>query len=161
MKSRQRNGKPLGLNAVGKPFGASYDPNYRLKYKPSSAHLRWPNPTTMRFVGDPPNYNANLRCFVTEEMYEQWAQRGKRRPNPRHPVSEESATAALSWKENTRKTEFTARAPLGGSYVLAPFLHCWNVDYRGKRGRGRRQLGFAYTLDEAKAIAEIDRGYTP
>jgi hypothetical protein len=155
------------LNAVGKPFSASYDPNYRLKHKPSSAHLRWPNPTTMRFVGDP--YNANLRCFVTEEMYKQWAQREKqrraqhekRRPNLQHPVSEESATAALSWKENTRKAEFTARAPLGGSYVLAPFLHCWNVDYRGKRGRGRRQLSFALTLDEAKAIAEADRGYRP
>lgn len=29
-----------GTNAVGKPFSASYDPNYRMKYKAgSTAHL--------------------------------------------------------------------------------------------------------------------------
>jgi len=25
--------KPVGLNAVGKPYGANYDPNYRMKYR--------------------------------------------------------------------------------------------------------------------------------
>jgi len=160
MRTRAKsNVKPLGLNAVGKPYSSSFDPNYRLKYKPSYAHLRWPNPTSMRFVGDPPNYDANLRCFVDEEMREQWAQReaqrGKRRPKPT-----ESTTATLSWEENAGKAEFTARAPAGGNYILSPFLHCWNVDYRkkvGARSKGpRQQLGFAYTLDEAKAIAEAD-----
>jgi hypothetical protein len=66
-------------------------------------------------------------------------------------------SAPLSWKENARRRQFTARASFGGSYVLAPFLHYWNVDYRrGKRGWKRQQLGFAYTLGEAKAIAEVD-----
>jgi hypothetical protein len=63
---------------------------------------------------------------------------------------------ALIWKENARKSEFTARAPIGGSYILAPFLHCWNVDYREKKGREHQQLGFARTLDEAKAIAQAN-----
>jgi hypothetical protein len=67
--------------------------------------------------------------------------------------------ATLTWKENVRKSEFTARASLGGHYVLSPFLHYWNVDYRKKRKR--QQLGFAYTLDEAKAIAQAHTGGTP
>lgn len=25
---------PLGLNAVGKPYGENYDPNYKMKYRP-------------------------------------------------------------------------------------------------------------------------------
>jgi hypothetical protein len=41
---------PLGLNAVGKPYGANYDPNYRMRiprttvarlYKPMPADTRW------------------------------------------------------------------------------------------------------------------------
>ena len=28
-----------GLNALGKPYSASFDPNYRMKHKPSYAHL--------------------------------------------------------------------------------------------------------------------------
>jgi hypothetical protein len=155
---RKASEELLGLNAIGKPYSTSYDPNYRLKHKPSSAHLRWPYPTSMRFVGDPPNYYPNMHCFVTEELRERWAQRvaqrGKRRPKPK-----ERATATLSWKENARKTEFMARVP-DGSYILSSFLHCWNVDYckkEGRRSRGpRQQLGFAHTLDEAKAIAQMD-----
>jgi hypothetical protein len=27
---------PLGLNAVGKPYGANFDPNYRMKYRTPS-----------------------------------------------------------------------------------------------------------------------------
>ena len=52
--------RSLGLNAVGKPYGANYDQNYRMRHKPSYAHLRWPYPFTMQFVGDPPNYDPNL-----------------------------------------------------------------------------------------------------
>ena len=52
--SRQRVEKPLGLNAVGKPFSPSYDPAYKMKYKPSYGHLRHPYGFSMRFVGDPP-----------------------------------------------------------------------------------------------------------
>jgi hypothetical protein len=55
MTPRQRNEKPLGLNAVGKPYGANYDPNYKLSGvygKP--ARLSAPYSREMRFVGDPP-----------------------------------------------------------------------------------------------------------
>jgi hypothetical protein len=76
------------------------------------------------------------------------------RSRKQQPESEEGEAATLSWKENTRNSELTAQAPAGGSYILAPFLHCWNVDYREKKGHGRRQLGFANTLGEAKAIAQ-------
>jgi transcriptional regulator with XRE-family HTH domain len=44
---------PLGLNAVGKPYSPQYDPKYRMRYRPSFGHLRFPYPSTMRFVGDP------------------------------------------------------------------------------------------------------------
>ena len=33
-KPRAKSMKPLGLNAVGKPYSASYDPNYKMKYRP-------------------------------------------------------------------------------------------------------------------------------
>ena len=40
------------LNAVGKPYSPSYDPNYRMKYRAgSTAHLFKPYPKDMRFVG--------------------------------------------------------------------------------------------------------------
>jgi len=29
----KKEAKPLGLNAVGKPYGANFDPNYRMKYR--------------------------------------------------------------------------------------------------------------------------------
>src|SRR5262245_40519497 len=135
-------------NAVGKPYGANYDPNHRMNHKPSYGHLCAPYPTTMRFVGDPPNHDPNLRCFRGDQCQ---TQRRKQQPK-----SEESAAATLGWKENVRKAEFTKRAPSGGRYILSPFLHCWNVDYSEKKSRTRQQLGFAYTLDEAKAIAEAN-----
>ena len=31
--------RPLGLNAIGKPFSPSYDPSYRIKHKATTAHL--------------------------------------------------------------------------------------------------------------------------
>ena len=43
------------LNAVGRPYGPSYDPGYKMKYKPSYGHLRFPYGPSMRFVGDPPD----------------------------------------------------------------------------------------------------------
>jgi hypothetical protein len=46
--------KPRGLNAIGRPYSPSYDPAYRMKYKPSYGHLRHPYGFSMRFVGDPP-----------------------------------------------------------------------------------------------------------
>jgi hypothetical protein len=60
-KPKVKAAAPLGLNAVGKPFSPQYDPNYRLRYKPSYGHLRLPYPTTMRFVGDPPRKAERIR----------------------------------------------------------------------------------------------------
>jgi hypothetical protein len=105
----------------------------------------------MRFVGDHPNYDPNLRCFRGDQW---WTQLQTRREQ--QAKSKKNAAAALSWKENARKAEFTKRAPSGGRYILSPFLHCWNVDYCEKKSNKRQQLGFAYTFDEAKAIAEAD-----
>jgi hypothetical protein len=147
------------LNAVGKPFSASYDPNYRLKHSVSTGHLRWPYPTTMRFVDDHPNYDPNLRCFRGDQWWTQLHTRLQQRQTQRHkrqPKSDENAAATLNWKENTRRCEFTARALSGGRYILSSFLHCWNVDYCEKKSRARQQLGFALTLDEARAIADAD-----
>jgi hypothetical protein len=38
----------LGLNAVGKPYGANFDPNYRVKHRTSTAHLFKPYGDNMR-----------------------------------------------------------------------------------------------------------------
>src|SRR5262249_20213759 len=131
----------MKLNAVGKPYSASYDPNYKLRgARTSIAHLYFPY-SRMKFVG--------------EELREHHRQQPKTKTKTK---SEKSATALLDWKENARKAEFTARAPLsiGGCYVLTPFFGCWSVDHRGKRNRGRRQVGFTYSFDEAKALAQAD-----
>jgi hypothetical protein len=69
---------PLGLNAVGKPYGASYDPDYKMKYKPSYAHLRHPYGFSMRFVGDPPPKADNGR-------------RPRRRQPPPAPLLDETS----------------------------------------------------------------------
>jgi hypothetical protein len=153
----RKRATPLGLNAIGKPYSSSFDPNYRLKHVTSTAHLRWPYPTTMRFVDDPLNYNPNLRCFRGDQWWTQLhtQRQTQRRKQQQQPEPEKSAAATLTWKENARKSEFTAQAFGGrGRYILAPFLHCWNVDYCKRRGRERQQLGFAYSFDEAKAIAQ-------
>jgi hypothetical protein len=51
------------LNAIGRPFSPSYDPGYKMKYKPSYAHLHWPYGPEMRFVGDPPEARERRRRF--------------------------------------------------------------------------------------------------
>jgi hypothetical protein len=38
----------LGLNAIGKPYGSNFDPNYRVKHKTSTAHLFKPYGDNMR-----------------------------------------------------------------------------------------------------------------
>jgi hypothetical protein len=48
----KRKDRNLGLNAVGKPYSPQYDPNYKIKHRTSTAHLRWPYSKEMRFVGD-------------------------------------------------------------------------------------------------------------
>jgi hypothetical protein len=68
----------------------------------------------------------------------------------------------LSWKDkvnNRGAWSFTARAPriIGGNYVISQFMHCWNVDYHKKKARTQRQLGFACTIEDAKAVAEQAR----
>jgi hypothetical protein len=37
------NGKANGLNAIGKPYSPGFDPKYRMKHKPSYAHLHKPH----------------------------------------------------------------------------------------------------------------------
>jgi len=60
-KTRQRGERPLGLNAVGRPYGENYDPNYKMRHKPSYGHLRQPYGPSMRFVGDPPKTDERRR----------------------------------------------------------------------------------------------------
>ena len=38
------------LNAVGKPYGANYDPKYRVKHRTTTAHLFKPYGNHMQFV---------------------------------------------------------------------------------------------------------------
>src|SRR5262245_45342918 len=114
---RKTAAPPLGLNAVGKPYSASYDPNYRLKYVTSTGHLRLPY-LRIKFVG--------------EEVRE--APNGRQQPNRRQqPKLKESAARSLTCKSNPRKVEVTASRFIGsnysGSYILSPVLHCWSVDY--------------------------------
>jgi hypothetical protein len=163
MSAEGRGMSDLKMNAVGKPYSANYDPRYRLKYKPSYGHLRAPYPTTMRFVDDPPNYDLNLRCFRGDQWWTLLMSQAQRREQRREQQlkSKKSPAVTPGWKENARKTEFTKQAPGGGRYILSPFLHCWNIDYCEKKSRNRQQLGFALTLDEAKAIAEADKGRRP
>jgi hypothetical protein len=51
----KRKDRILDLNAVGKPYSPQYDPNYKMKYRTSTAHLRCPYSKEMRFVGDNSN----------------------------------------------------------------------------------------------------------
>jgi hypothetical protein len=65
----------------------------------------------------------------------------------------------LNWKTNVDKLQFWARAPraLGGRYVISLVAgEIWNVNHRKQRGKMRRQLGFAYTPEEAKALVQAD-----
>lgn len=52
-KPKAQNRKALRplLNAVGKPLSPLFDPSYRMKYKPSTAHLFKPYGKGMMFVG--------------------------------------------------------------------------------------------------------------
>lgn len=42
-KRMERN----GLNAIGRPYGPGFDPKYRMKHKPSFAHLFKPQPSVV------------------------------------------------------------------------------------------------------------------
>jgi hypothetical protein len=49
-KPRAPKAKARMFNAVGKPFSPSYDPNYRMKHKVSTAHLFKPYGSDMRLT---------------------------------------------------------------------------------------------------------------
>jgi hypothetical protein len=51
------------LNAIGKPYSENFDPNYRMKYKPSYGHLRMPYGPSMKFVGDDPAADESRRRY--------------------------------------------------------------------------------------------------
>jgi hypothetical protein len=53
--------KPLGLNAVGRPFSENFDPSYKLQHKTSYGHLRLPYGPTMKFIGDDPEATESRR----------------------------------------------------------------------------------------------------
>jgi hypothetical protein len=147
----------MKLNAVGKPYGANYDPNYRLKYKPSYGHLRYPYPFTMRFVGDPPNYDANLRCFGGDPWWTAIMARAEERETQRRKrrrLTPEEKAEVFEWKQNPRSGEFTRRLPGGGQLILSPVLSGWSVDYFKKRERKRQQLGFVLTIYQAITQAD-------
>lgn len=72
---------PLGLNAVGKPFSPQYDPNYRLRHKPSYGHLRLPYPTSMQWVEDEQWKAHNAHLF-------------RNRPQPESPTNNQNRTEA-------------------------------------------------------------------
>jgi hypothetical protein len=51
-----KSAKPLGLNAVGKPYGANYDPHYRLSFGGTKiGRLYAPYGWDMKFVNDDPS----------------------------------------------------------------------------------------------------------
>lgn len=49
-KPRAPKATAPALNAVGKPFSPSYDPNYRVKHKTTTAHLFKPYGTGIRLT---------------------------------------------------------------------------------------------------------------
>jgi hypothetical protein len=72
-------------------------------------------------------------------------------------------TKQLSWwSRSDGETRYWARVRGNGRYVisLAGAGDIWNVDHRIQRGRMRRQLGFAYTVTDAKQIAQHDYDQT-
>jgi hypothetical protein len=148
----EKQTRPLGLNAVGKPYGPGFDPAYRMKHIVSTAHLRSVY-ARIKFVGEPER--SDIWRLHPERKLPEPQLKPKRKPK-RTPEEMAAAAAILEWKETARKTEFRARVAGGGYYAVAPFLHWWNVDYRKQKNNEWRQLGFVSTLDEAKAIAEAD-----
>jgi hypothetical protein len=148
----------MKLNAVGKPYGSGFNPAYRMKHTVSTAHLRFPY-ARIKFVGEPERSDIwRLHKPRSEPTLAREPKPKRKRKRKPKRTPEEMATAAtiLEWKQTARKTEFRARAAGGGYYAVAPFFHWWNVDYCKRKSGERRQLGFVYTLDEAKAIAIAD-----
>jgi len=144
----------MKLNAVGKPYGANYDPNYRLKHVTSTAHLRFTY-ARIKFVGEPERSDI-WRLHPERKLPKSKPQVKPKRKPKRTPEEMTAAAAILEWKQTARKTEFRARVAGGDYYVATPFFHLWDVGFRKRKSRERQQLGFAPTLDEAKAIAEAD-----
>lgn len=53
-KARPVKAERPALNAIGKPYSPQFDPNYRMKHKPTTAHLFKPYGRWMKFVTDRP-----------------------------------------------------------------------------------------------------------
>ena len=52
-KAKTSHGPEKGLNAIGKPYSATYDPNYRMQYRPRSlAFLYRPMPKNTPWIAD-------------------------------------------------------------------------------------------------------------
>jgi len=53
-KPRPKVSAPSGPNAIGKPYGANYDPNHKLRTQPTKiGRLYTPYPASMRWVEAP------------------------------------------------------------------------------------------------------------
>jgi hypothetical protein len=78
-------------------------------------------------------------------------------------VSADSSTGEISmttlswWTRGDRPNLSWAPVRGDGRYVISRHLHYWNVEHwRASNGCMRRQLGFAYKIDETKALAQAD-----
>lgn len=66
-RAPKANGHALGLNAIGRPYGAGYDPNYRMKYNSRSAvaaALRKPMPKYTPWKLDTPAQTHDSKLFA-------------------------------------------------------------------------------------------------
>jgi hypothetical protein len=128
------------LNAVGKPYSASFDPKYKPRFvRTTTAHLYAPYPPTMRWVGSTHGVGPQKKPRAIRAK----------------PVVEPSEPGQLSWSlriDNQRR----AKAHVG-YYVISPCLGLWSVDHRQKSRGAQRQLGFADTIEAAKALAQRDQ----
>jgi hypothetical protein len=98
-----------GLNAVGKPFGANYDPHYKLSFggtKPGRLYA--PYRRGMKFVGDPPKTESG---------------RSRRRRPPPAPLLGDSENSPA------RKTEAALQAALKKTNELRQCLLALQAAY--------------------------------
>jgi hypothetical protein len=122
MSSHQRDGRSLGLNAVGKPYGANYDPHYKLRGvygKPAGLYA--PYGPSMRFVGDPPKVDK-----------EHWRRRKLPPPAPLLDGQLESNDGALNIAAVNRLLHSIEKQLRGLRRAI--------VDNAEKTGRGSRLL---------------------
>jgi hypothetical protein len=78
-KAPKPNGRAPGLNAIGRPYGPGFDPKYRMKHKPSYAHLY--KPTRNGITGISPERWTEM-CAVAKAQWDHSREHGT--PLPYH-----------------------------------------------------------------------------